>query len=252
MKYPLKTASGDAGEFFFAYQIASVLTWPCRLYDIDIGIDAQVEIINSDRTSTGRFVAFQIKATSKEEQHCRYVNARQLAYWRELALPVFVVLVNLSEHAMYLHRVALDRSYPVTENGSVRIDFDLAKDRFSAECGAVIAAAAEEDARSHVRKHLAVVRRGVKHIRRLLKRQEAYSDPPALIEAMKGRVALRENLAQACALVDALRVGESQYTKVAMLLEGALQELRDYMSGWNMHLDWDDDGDIARFIDETR
>ncbi|WP_416053848.1 hypothetical protein [Duganella violaceipulchra] len=33
-----------------------------------------------DETSTGRFVAFQVKATSVEEQNCRYVSTRQLAY----------------------------------------------------------------------------------------------------------------------------------------------------------------------------
>ena len=60
MKYPEKAANGDAGEFFFAYKVASVLKWPCRLLDIDIGIDAQVEILNEDGTSTGRFVAFQV------------------------------------------------------------------------------------------------------------------------------------------------------------------------------------------------
>ena len=52
MKYLLQTANGDAGEFFFAYKIASALGWPCRLFDIDIDIDAQVEILNEDRTST--------------------------------------------------------------------------------------------------------------------------------------------------------------------------------------------------------
>ena len=44
MKYPLGTANGDAGEFFAAYKIAKELGWPCRLFDIDIGIDAQVSV----------------------------------------------------------------------------------------------------------------------------------------------------------------------------------------------------------------
>lgn len=50
MKYPKKTANGDAGEFFFAYKIASVLKWPCRLLDIDIKLlttddDGDVQLI---------------------------------------------------------------------------------------------------------------------------------------------------------------------------------------------------------------
>jgi hypothetical protein len=81
MKYALRTANGDAGEFFFAYKIASVLKWPCRLFDIDIGIDAQVEIVDEDdETSTGRFVAFQVKATRRTELSiCQQATTRLLA-----------------------------------------------------------------------------------------------------------------------------------------------------------------------------
>src|SRR5690242_4709435 len=80
MKYSGKTASGDAGEFFFAYQVASVLGWPCRLFDIDIGIDAQVEVLDEDGKSAGNFVAFQVKTTSGEGSAAyRHVRKRQLA-----------------------------------------------------------------------------------------------------------------------------------------------------------------------------
>jgi hypothetical protein len=252
MKYPVKAASGDAGEFFFAYKIASVLKWPCRLIDIDIGIDAQVEIINSDRTSTGRFVAFQIKATSAEEQKCRYVSERQLAYWCDLDLPVFVVLVDLSKDAMYLHRVSTDRKYPrTTEKGSVRIDFDIANDRFTAKSGVEIAAAAEEAALSHIRKHLNAVQDGVDEIRRAIASMDDFPDPYRLIEVMDERTVLNEELAQASALVNALRAGEDEFAATSAQLEEALQELRDYMEGWNMHRDWDDDGQITKFIEEA-
>ncbi len=252
MKYPMKAANGDAGEFFFAYKIASVLKWPCRLFDIDIGIDAQIEIIDADRSSTGRFVAFQIKATSSEEMDSRYISERQLAYWRELELPVFVVLVNLSQETMYLHRITTDKNYSLTENGSVRIDFDLEADRFSAASGVVIAAAAEEAALSHVRAHLEIVRRGVDGIRNTIANMEQFPDPPALIECMGERMTLREALAQACALVSALRVGGDEYSVVEEVLESALQELRDFMCDWKMHHDWDDHGNIIRFLEEER
>lgn len=252
MKYPLSTAYGDAGEFFFAFQIANILKWPCRLFDIDIGIDAQVEILNEDRTSTGRFVAFQVKATSSEEQDCRYVSKRQLAYWRELDLPVFVVLVNLSKPAMFLHRVVLDKDYAVTEKGSIRIDFNLSKDRFTSRSGKVIAAAAEEGALSHVRRHLRAVREGSEDIRKAISEQENNPDPHALMDRMEERAALKEELAQASALVAALRVGAAEYAETEEELVGALQALRDYMMEWNMHRDWDDHGHIQRFIDEGR
>ncbi|MCI5162057.1 MAG: hypothetical protein D3917_08545 [Candidatus Electrothrix sp. AX5] len=53
LKYTKKKAIGDAGEYFFAYTVATILGWPCRLLDIDIGIDAQVEILDGDQNSTG-------------------------------------------------------------------------------------------------------------------------------------------------------------------------------------------------------
>jgi len=51
MKYTKSAANGHAGEFFFAYKVARVLGWPCRLFDIDIGIDAQVEVLDHERAS---------------------------------------------------------------------------------------------------------------------------------------------------------------------------------------------------------
>ncbi|PND30181.1 hypothetical protein C1I89_29885 [Achromobacter pulmonis] len=252
MKYPEKAANGDAGEFFFAYKVASVLKWPCRLLDIDIGIDAQVEILNEDGTSTGRFVAFQVKATSVEEQSCRYVSERQLAYWRELDLPVFVVLVDLSKEWMYLHHVRLDKAYPPTKKGSVRIDFDLAKDRFDKKSAKRITAAANEAALAHIEKYLSEVREGIQSIRGEIARTEAYGNPRELIETMQERTSLREKLAQAQALAGALRIGSDRCKGAEQELDEALQSLRDHMVECNMHRDWDDDGEITRFVAEGR
>ncbi|CAJ0774959.1 DUF4365 domain-containing protein [Ralstonia chuxiongensis] len=252
MKYALEKASGDAGEFFFAYKIASVLRWPCRLFDIDIGIDAQVEIINADRTSTGRFVAFQIKATSNDTQTDVLVSAKHLAYWRALELPVFVVLVNLSTRRMYLHRVAVDRDYPTTPANSVRIVFDLKKDRFQPNSGDVIAQAAEESALAHIRRHLARVHTAAEQIRSSIADMEDAPSPTDLIDLMNERGQWKEELAQASALVHALRVGSNEYEAAEIELEGALQDLMDTMTDYSMHEDWDENGDIKRFIEERR
>lgn len=252
MKYPINRANGDAGEFFFAYQIASVLKWPCRLLDIDIGIDAQVEIISDDRTSTGRFVAFQVKATSAEEQNCRYVSANQLSYWSELDLPVFVVLVDLSQSEMFLHQVDVNHKYPITKNGTVRIDFDLQNDRFGEASAEVISKAADEVAFSHVRKRLKSITKKALEIRKLIAAQEDNPDPPTLIEVMEERNLIRLELAQANALVSTLRVGAKEYSKVKADIENAWEKLRDFMEARNMHQTWDEDGTIRRFLGERR
>lgn len=250
MKYPVTTAIGDAGEFFFAFQIASVLKWPCRLFDIDIGIDAQVEIINDNRTSTGKFVAFQIKATSQDEVNCRYVSSEQLVYWRALDLPVFVVLVDFPKGEMYLHSVDTTKSYRTTKNGSVRIDFDFDKDRFCETSSLLIAAAATEQALSRVRKYLMIVHERVSHIRSTINDQNNSSDPPALIELMDNRYMFREELARAGALASSYCVGDHEYSIAEQDLNGAMQELREFMLKWKMNTDWDDHGDIAKFLDE--
>ena len=256
MKYAVTGAHGDAGEFFFAYKIASVLKWPCRLFDIDIGIDAQVEIINTDRTSAGKFVAFQIKATSAEEQDCRYVLNSQLVYWRDHGLPVFVVLVDLSKELMYLHRVSSDNEYPVTKKGKVRIDFDLTADLFGAESASKIAGAAEETALAHVNNLLAEVMDGVVEIETAISETENNPDPRGLIEVMNDRTRHIEKLAQAKAVASTLRVGAAECNGAAERLSVALDELREHMQDYKMHDDWDGlrdgDGEIGKFIRESR
>lgn len=251
MKYPVNSAHGDAGEFFFAYKIAQVLKWPCRLLDIDIGIDAQVEVINPDRSSTGRFVAFQIKATDgKKDMDHWYVSETQLAYWHDLDLPVFVVLVNLSTRAMFLHRVDAQKSYAVTQKGFVRIDFDLAKDRFSRASATLIARASQEAAFAKVRNRLSVVLKRAESIKRLVAGQEENPDPDALIEVIEARFIYKQELAQAEALVDELGVGRSEFNAAEKTLTVALQKLRYFIQDWGMDHTWADRGDIARFVEE--
>lgn len=154
MEYGLRTANGDAGEFFAAYKIAKELGWPCRLFDIDIGIDAQVEIMTEARQSTGRFVALQVKATSDKEKDSCSVKARHLNYWRTLDIPVFVVLVDLQKEQMFLHLIEATRKYEKAGAKRYKIPFDLEADIFTPGSAAVIMAeASERVAAFHVRRH---------------------------------------------------------------------------------------------------
>lgn len=59
-------------------------------------------------------------------------------------------------------------------------------------------------------------------------------------------------LAQAGALVRALRAGKKEWKTVADALDEVLQELGGFMQDWNMHRNWDDHGNIMRFIEELR
>ncbi|WP_231995645.1 DUF4365 domain-containing protein [Pseudomonas taetrolens] len=255
MKYPSNTATGDAGEYFFAYQISYILGWPCRLFDIDIGIDAQVEILDEDRNSTGRFVAFQIKTSANEElKPYWYVSKNQLNYWREMDTPVFVVLISLKEQTMYLHRIRKEFAYHVTEKNGVRIEFDLAQELFSEISGNVIKAAAEESILGTIQTYLSEVWMKIKEIKNAIEGMEDYSDPPLLIDVMCRRSTAYDELLRAHTLVLNYRVGIQEYEETESALDEALSELRAFMREWNMHSSWDDprngNGEIQKFIDE--
>jgi hypothetical protein len=257
MKYPKKTAHGDAGEFFFAYQIASILKWPCRLFDIDIGIDAQVEILDEKGVSSGKFVAFQIKTTNAEDHSaCSYVDEEHLAYWRSLDVPVFVVLVDLPKRAMYLRQIIKSEAYPTTDKGSIRIEFDTVNGRFQESSSAVIQAAADEAALADVREYLVPVREGIETIRNALGKARVIPEPDVLIEIMMRRIDWKDSLARAEALARNLRTGAEECSDVEAQLGEALAELREFMIDWKMDEDWDDGkyraGEIKKFIEESR
>ncbi|GHC08849.1 DUF4365 domain-containing protein [Thermomonas carbonis] len=254
MKYPKTAATGHAGEFFFAYQVAKVLGWPCRIFDIDIGVDAQVEVLNAKCESTGKFVAFQIKTTAIEGVKGRYVDPEQLAYWKGLEHPVFLVLVDLEDESMYLHRIDRRRQYPKTKGGLVHIAFDRQRNRFGPDSERDFSAAADEAQLQAVEVHLDRVRTFTKDIEIELARQESAPDPRGLIEVMRCRSAAREHVLRAEALVRNSGVGLDSYQRVELAFERALGLLRHRMCDWNMEEDWDGardgDGDIRRFLDE--
>lgn len=249
MKYSLGTANGDAGEFFAAYKIAKELGWPCRLFDIDIGIDAQVEILTDDRESTGRFVALQVKATSAEEVDCRYVSERQLKYWRSLEIPVFVVLVDLQKEQMFLHLIEATREYEATKRGTRKIPFDLAVDRFSEASAAILAEASERLGMLHIENYVGPVNVAIREI--LLDVQnvrDGCPDPDALIAAMASRSELFSLLDQADAASVVGKVGGDVITKCRQKLSWALCDLQEVMSC--METDYADQGDITGFLRE--
>ena len=87
-----KNASGKAGEYFFAFWICSQFDWACRLLDIDIGIDAQIEIFDESCNSTGNFINVQIKSSINKTFNAS-VTKNNLTYWRTLDKPT--ILVNI-------------------------------------------------------------------------------------------------------------------------------------------------------------
>jgi len=123
MQYSKTNIIGDAGEHLLAAKIIKLFGFPCRLIGIDIGIDAEIEIIDKNYKSTGEFLKCQIKTTEKEDFHV-YVKERHIRYWNSVNIPVIVFLVHLNTEQIYWHCIKDVEQYDKSGK-SIRIGFDV-------------------------------------------------------------------------------------------------------------------------------
>lgn len=113
MQYAESNVTGDAGEYYFAYFITRTLGWPCRLLDIDIGIDAQIEILDDESHSTGQFLAVQIKGTRDGDKLSLDVAKKHVKYWLSIDIPVLLALVNVDSQAVYVKSIRVNGIDPL-------------------------------------------------------------------------------------------------------------------------------------------
>lgn len=106
MKFNLMSSNGKAGEYYFAYWMSRYFKWPCRLLDIDVGVDAQVEIFDDCDQSTGDFLAIQVK-TSEDANPNTSIKLRNLEYWKTIDDPVVLISITLidSEPKIYWKQI---------------------------------------------------------------------------------------------------------------------------------------------------
>ena len=116
MKYNVTNIIGDAGEHLVAARIIKFFGYPCRLTNIDIGIDAEIELIDSNYKSTGQFIKCQIKTTTSDKFHL-YLDDRHIVYWNKLNVPVVIFLVHLQEENIYWHCVDNIQTYDKSDSG---------------------------------------------------------------------------------------------------------------------------------------
>lgn len=100
MKYNKSNITGDAGEHLVCYKIIKYFGFPCRKIGIDLGIDVEIEIINSELCSTGEFIKCQVKTTSSNSMNLT-LTKKHLTCWKSIQLPVIVFLVHLKEERIY-------------------------------------------------------------------------------------------------------------------------------------------------------
>lgn len=122
MKYSYTNIIGDAGEHLVAAKIIKLFGFPCRLMGIDIGIDAEIEIIDAEYKSTGQFLKCQIKTTlSKDFSIC--LQEKHILYWNSINIPIVVFLVHLTEEKIYWHCIKNIKEYEKSNSG-VTVKFD--------------------------------------------------------------------------------------------------------------------------------
>lgn len=102
MKYTLQNINGDAGEHLLAAKVIKLFGYPCRLIGIDIGLDAEIEIIDDNLKSTGEFLKCQIK-TRMDNLLYVYVDGEHIGYWNKINIPVIIFLVQLETEQIYWH-----------------------------------------------------------------------------------------------------------------------------------------------------
>ncbi|MCE9940194.1 DUF4365 domain-containing protein [Serratia liquefaciens] len=136
MTYKEKVAHGNAGEFYFSYWISNNFIWPCRILDIDMGLDAQVEIYDELNHSTGMFIGAQVKTTAftLEESPSVSVPVKNLVYWESISDPTVIIRVCLNnrskEPSLYwkhLQKIELRNFIEnalIKESDTVSINFD--------------------------------------------------------------------------------------------------------------------------------
>lgn len=130
MEYPKRSINGDAGEYLVAYRITKLFGWPCRLYGVDLGVDAEIEIIDDASSSTGDIIKVQIKSfdsISSSDAKSVYVSDRHINYWKRFCLPVIVCCVDLKSEKIYWKQVTATEAY-ASSGESKKVSFNLTQD----------------------------------------------------------------------------------------------------------------------------
>jgi Domain of unknown function (DUF4365) len=228
MQYEKRAANGHAGQYFFAYKISRILSWPCRLIDVDIGIDAQVEILNSRRSSVGRFVAVQIKARENAQTDI-YVSQAHIEYWKELEMPVIAALVDLKDEEIYLHEIDPKYSYPITPSGDAKISFDFTKDLFDASKAELFEQAGRK---ADIAKVHAKLQAPEKYVAALTVWEANYREKGGAIDLLVllyHRTTMRDQVEFARGLATKLEVAEDDVQKCHSQMTDVLDRIRHIM-----------------------
>lgn len=119
-RYKKTSATGDAGEYYFAYWVTRHFGFPCRLQSVDLGIDALIELTNEHKDVKGELISVQIKTSFisrldkkksdviDESKIKKQFDVSHLSYWDSSHLPVilvYIIFIDDEEPRMYVRNI---------------------------------------------------------------------------------------------------------------------------------------------------
>ena len=134
MEYATKARHGDIGEHLVAFRIMKLIGWPCRLFGIDLGVDAEVEILSDKDVATGDVIKLQVKSvksTGAGDKFEIYTSEDHIKYWTRFSAPVVFCGVDLATETVYWKQITALDSYDTT-GASKKVTFSKATDVLSA------------------------------------------------------------------------------------------------------------------------
>lgn len=156
--YPSRSVNGDAAEYLVAYTVTRKLGWPCRLYGVDLGVDAEMEVMLDGQTD-GDIIKIQVKGFDDVpgETKSVYVDERHIRYWQRFSSPVIVCCVDLTAEKVYWRAISATEAYH-SAGSARRVDFNIKDDLLDASSKATLAALVSPPAAKEIGRHLNDIR----------------------------------------------------------------------------------------------
>ncbi|MBL3655166.1 DUF4365 domain-containing protein [Fulvivirga sediminis] len=133
MKFYTTSSTGDSGLLYLGHWINQYFHFPFRIMSADIGIDAEIEILDEDLHSNGLIIKAQVKSTQSpiNANFSEYVEKDHIDYWSKLTVPVIYFKVDLKNNKIYHKIISSLDGIELTSSGNGnkrKIEFDLSKD----------------------------------------------------------------------------------------------------------------------------
>lgn len=130
-KFYSSSSIGDAGLFYLGFKINKDFGFPYRIQpSADIGIDAEIELVNEDGSSTGIIIKAQVKTKEKKitGDFTEYLKEKDLKYWDNIPMPVLYFVVDLESEKIYYKIISSDSTVEETNSkseGRYKIEFSV-------------------------------------------------------------------------------------------------------------------------------